>query len=280
MIKNILFLLTFLSSFYVDAQVINSFPYHETFESGGDATTSIFPDGWTKESFGTNDLFNLGWVMHMNISGTGTKGILMPGISDRDYDEWMYTPAIQFEPGQYMIKFAYRTGNAFGIPMSLHVGSDTTMSAMDLDPLWSIEEINNSVFTDAEVLYEVIETETVHFAIRVTAEIGLITAWSQNVVDDFRISKVDVTSTNEIEEQKNISIAPNPANDFFEFHIDGSSNNNSLFIYDLNGREILNRKNLSAIHRIETNTLNSGIYLVKIQDDTGKTFSKKLSIIK
>ena len=215
--KNILILLTFIFSFDLNAQVISTFPYHETFESGGDAATEIFPDGWTKESFGTNDPFNLGWVMHMNISGTDTKGILMPGISDRVYDEWIYTPPIQFEPGEYKISFAYRTGNAFGIPMSLHVGSDSTMSAMDLNPLWQIDEINNDVFVDAEIVYEVVETEIVHFAIRATAEIGLIINFSQNVVADFRISKVDITSANDIEKNKNVRIAPNPANDFLNY---------------------------------------------------------------
>ena len=283
--KNILILLTFIFSFDLNAQVISTFPYHETFESGGDAATEIFPDGWTKESFGTNDPFNLGRVMHMNISGTDTKGILMPGISDRVYDEWIYTPPIQFEPGEYKISFAYRTGNAFGIPMSLHVGSDSTMSAMDLNPLWQIDEINNDVFVDAEIVYEVVETEIVHFAIRATAEIGLIINFSQNVVADFRISKVDITSANDIEKNKNVRIAPNPANDFFELYIDGfdsfSIKNYSLLIYDLNGREIISQKNLSNINRFATHTLNSGIYIARILDETtGKTVSKKLSIVK
>ena len=91
-------------------------------------------------------------------------------------------------------------------------------------------------------------------------------------INDNPIDSVDVNITNTVgvEEINNlISVYPNPVNSFL--NIDFSINLLKpviIFIYDLNGKEILNSFLCSNQNSIKLNSLKSGLYLYKIYDES------------
>ena len=65
----------------------------------------------------------------------------------------------------------------------------------------------------------------------------------------------------------NLKIYPNPVSDIL--HIDlTKSADLSIAVYDLNGREILKKDTLSLYNQVNTASLTSGIYFLKISDNT------------
>ncbi len=74
----------------------------------------------------------------------------------------------------------------------------------------------------------------------------------------------------------NISLIPNPASDSLQISL---SNNiiNNIIIYDLKGAIVFSKNNVSSSNkRIVISSLKSGVYLVKIISENGKSFVQKL----
>jgi len=278
MLKYILTITIFLLCLSLEAQVIDEFPYHEPFEVGTGTVDTILPDGWTTQSLGTMSPFNSGWVSFMNITGTGNRGILVPGISGIELNEWIFTPPVVFQPGKYIIQFSYRTGNSFGVPMSFHVGSDAIASAMDSIPLWQVDEINNTTFLTTEISYMADDSTPVHFAFRVAADKGLVTSISQNAVDDFMITE-DLSSSVESISKEKLLIMPNPASNYFKIYLNHFSPDLSLIVSDLQGKTVLSQTKISSEARYDVSHLNPGIYLVTLQNQMGRVISsEKISL--
>ncbi len=96
------------------------------------------------------------------------------------------------------------------------------------------------------------------------------------------IYKAARSATNEIDDLSGyFDIYPNPNTGIFT--IKSKENNSDLYsirLIDLQGKIVFSKKitNLSSGKRIEAKGLNTGIYLLKITDETGKSYSKKIII--
>ncbi len=76
-------------------------------------------------------------------------------------------------------------------------------------------------------------------------------------------------------EQSKLSIAPNPAQDYFTVKLE----NNQLFdinIYDSEGRLIKSQKASNNMRKIDIKDLKSGIYFIQITDANNRVYSSKL----
>lgn len=89
----------------------------------------------------------------------------------------------------------------------------------------------------------------------------------------FGIEEISNSLTARIEKKiTDIIIYPNPASDYIEFSTEGQQQNSEVFIFDSNGKEVLNRKYSNT--RLNISNLTSGIYFVKV-NSTIKSFLKK-----
>lgn len=74
---------------------------------------------------------------------------------------------------------------------------------------------------------------------------------------------------------KDISIYPNPANDFIIVNLNKNSSIKSIQLTDLAGRQVLCFAPESRLH-INRNDISSGIYFIVLQDDKGRKTAQKL----
>ena len=76
----------------------------------------------------------------------------------------------------------------------------------------------------------------------------------------------------------NVSLIPNPASDSLQVSIINNQIN-TIIIYDLKGVIVLSKTNISSSEKIlAVNNLESGIYLVKVTSESGKSLVRKLII--
>ena len=93
----------------------------------------------------------------------------------------------------------------------------------------------------------------------------------------YKIKGGEIFDINDFESAK-ISLIPNPASDSLQVSI---SNNliNTITIYDLKGAIVLSKTNVSSSEKIiPVNNLESGVYLVKVTSESGKSTVEKLVI--
>ncbi len=75
-------------------------------------------------------------------------------------------------------------------------------------------------------------------------------------------------STDETASQNNtIKLYPNPVNDYLHIQLDNSVSIQSITITDINGRTVLNKKDI--VDTINTSQLQSGFYMISISTDKG-----------
>lgn len=75
-----------------------------------------------------------------------------------------------------------------------------------------------------------------------------------------------------------IKIYPNPANEFITIQAD-THLRLGVSVYDISGRVLIERR-LSPNNRIDISALNGGIYILQIEDESGRRGSKKLIVNK
>lgn len=73
---------------------------------------------------------------------------------------------------------------------------------------------------------------------------------------------------------ENIEIAPNPANDMFM--VTGDFDKLNLQVLDINGRQLIHVTNLNNNQPLDISTLPKGVYLVKLENETGFCTKKLL----
>ncbi|MDO7171629.1 leucine-rich repeat domain-containing protein [Mariniflexile sp. AS56] len=96
---------------------------------------------------------------------------------------------------------------------------------------------------------------------------------SAAVWQDFNIVQ-GTLSTNKLEQELGFSFYPNPTNGLVSIK-SKQLNNASVGVYDLNGRELLNRNINGTSSEINISNLASGIYLFKVQVENG-SFVKRI----
>jgi len=95
---------------------------------------------------------------------------------------------------------------------------------------------------------------------------------------DFLIDRIEFTNTTlsvNNKEIKNLRIYPNPAKDFINIQTDEPIT--QITIFDVTGKKVLKLNNpKKTVEQINISHLNAGIYLIKIQDVSKNTSTRKL----
>jgi hypothetical protein len=86
-----------------------------------------------------------------------------------------------------------------------------------------------------------------------------------------------ITTSTSLQNESDPKIYPNPARDFFR--IENIVPGTTINLYDISGRLIKSQKNNTSDCIVNTESLQNGIFLVEIVDETSK-FYKKIVITK
>ena len=145
-------------------------------------------------------------------------------------------------------------------------------------PLWEdgpikIEE--DSVFNDFHAYYD-------HDGVGTDGEFLYVMYDTSNTVDsswviilfDYGTPSCDTQGIGfeEKNNANNISIFPNPANDFFV--VSNTQSNDEIEVLDILGKSVYRSSNPTAFHRL--NKLDQGIYLVRVRREGKVIFTEKL----
>lgn len=103
--------------------------------------------------------------------------------------------------------------------------------------------------------------------------------------DDFSVKKInksntDTTNIKNYSNNINISIYPNPANNFIYINNNNNRNTSTIDIYDVSGKCVLTEKTKQKQHKINISQLNNGVYYVQVIDKKGSTKTKKIVVLK
>ena len=84
------------------------------------------------------------------------------------------------------------------------------------------------------------------------------------------------TLSAEIYSMNQISVFPNPAIDSIEIKCDYSLENAIISVFDLNGRRVLNYKNVGGSSYVDLSSLSVGEYILRVISFKGNIYSKKI----
>jgi len=115
---------------------------------------------------------------------------------------------------------------------------------------------------DTSELLKIDNHETLHFS---------TTTWNINS----STLNIEDIATNSFE----IKLFPNPTKDILYFDVKNIKENYSVFINDITGKQLLQKKinNLDEVENINISTLSSGLYLINFVFENGTKVSKKIT---
>lgn len=108
-------------------------------------------------------------------------------------------------------------------------------------------------------------------------DIYLVKLFPDLTVDPTITQHLDITSNNEINNNFSIDLYPNPCSDFLEINY-LLNNNVDIKIFNLNGKEVVNRKNINSGDKINITNLSKGAYIAQIssKNDSSVNYSVKI----
>jgi len=263
-----------LFSGYSLAQIITTFPYEESFESGGPDNTTELPSDWTILNDGTDSPLNPGFVMSSERPHTGARTVIVSGVPSVFVQAWIITPEIKFEKGEtYAIKISYRTGDDGGAAAAIGIADMPNSADIGQNLLWDISSVDNTEYNEVEISYTHLGDNTQYIGLVVNSFGGRHT---QNIFDTFSIEKK--TLSNQEFEKDLFRIVQNPISDFFELELKKTTNNTSLTIYDSLGKQIMREEKLTLYNLINVSHISGGFYFARIEDNSGRSLVKKIII--
>ena len=82
-------------------------------------------------------------------------------------------------------------------------------------------------------------------------------------------------STSQFNSENEIKVYPNPAKGIINIDLVSDSFGESTFVmYDVQGRQVINKKSSNVIEVLNIENLSEGIYMLTIENDLGKTTRK------
>lgn len=100
-------------------------------------------------------------------------------------------------------------------------------------------------------------------------------------VDTFEFGFINLEAVNidELEELTSFKLYPNPVKDDLYISMTERNNIQSISVFSITGRQLLKRENINnKEYSLNLSSLNSGIYLIRIEDINGQTAIKKISV--
>jgi len=165
------------------------------------------------------------------------------------------------------------TGNPIKISLSLTKWNNTTSKRDTLFFGEFLDNQNKNVYTAFEIPISYNPSNLTPDSFNIKA-MSSLTAGSSLLVDDFSFEYEN--GINDAEAENTITIFPNPSTGLINLSL--KEKNNTVKIFDLQGREIYSQKFLSNKFEINLTEYRKGIYFLKVNNEIG-TIIKKIEII-
>jgi len=232
-------------------------PYSYDFDN---ATAGFYQnDGWTGA-----------WATDATAGNpqAGTQMVFSNNSTTAVTNRWLFSKPYSLSTGNaYTMTFYLRNfGGTNPQSIKLTVGNEATTTAQSTT-LWSSTTVANAAWTQYTATFTPTTSGTYYFGFNHFSPIQTGTEVSLGL-DTFNISGVLGTSDTEVK-RKEISIYPNPANDFVSIKSDLKINNVELF--DASGRKVSTDLN---DNKVDVRSLPPGTYLINIETKDGVSTEK------
>ena len=168
------------------------------------------------------------------------------------------------EPVNFKVNTTAPLPNTLNISWTLNgteINTEDFSISISKDDLTSGDNKLLATIEDKSPLLKVNNHETIHFS---------TTLWNINS----KTLSIDDVSTNSFK----IKLSPNPTTDILYFDVTSKSENYTVLINDISGKQLLSKRinYLNKQPQIQLNTLSSGIYLINFKFENGLNIYKKI----
>lgn len=183
-------------------------------------------------------------------------------------DDYLILNCIDLVAGDFAVQFEYYKYGDSNHNMEVLLGTSQTIE--DFTSIATMSDIAN---TDAESVthpFSITEAGTYYIAFKATSA---VTAEVNNylILDNFVVSFFDDINN---ESTNNISIYPNPANDFINIE---NAENSNVSIINMLGQTVYRAQVQNNSEVINTSSLSEGTYVLRIENE-GEVKTKKVNI--
>ena len=249
------------------APIISAFPYAENFD--GETVPSL-PCGWTTTD-DNNDSEFWGTSTDNPLSGANNLKIGFTGAGVGPHNDWVFTPELQLIGGtSYDLQFAYRSkGTSFIESMTVSLGTARDSLSM-----------TTMLFDSTDFGFTTYDTVMVSFTPPTTASyyVGFFSYSQENqwgiLVDDFLLDVSMATAVDDIANNVNLTVSPNPTTGVFTLNVNTTDVNElDIKVMNMQGQVVFAKNNFDNIanvnEQIDLSENANGIYFVTVTTDKG-----------
>jgi len=249
------------------APIISAFPYAENFD--GETVPSL-PCGWTTTD-DNNDSEFWGTSTDNPLSGANNLKIGFTGAGVGPHNDWVFTPELQLIGGtSYDLQFAYRSkGTTYVESMTVSLGTARDSLSM-----------TTMLFDSTDFGFTTYDTVMVSFTPPTTASyyVGFFSYSQENqwgiLVDDFLLDVSMATAVDDIANNVNLTVSPNPTTGVFTLNVNTTDVNElDIKVMNMQGQVVFAKNNFDNIanvnEQIDLSENANGIYFVTVTTDKG-----------
>ena len=176
-----------------------------------------------------------------------------------------FTNIIQLEPEKFTSTSINRDA-----PSEIRFNYPSNDDAKEV--IWEMGDSANTKITGKIVRFTYNKPGSYHIVITASNDHCSKTHVAKNYVNVFP------TSINDVEDELNLHIYPNPASNYLSLESDNSYKNYTIF--DLNGKLISKGVIKHSIQQVDVKTLSNGTYILQVSDQNNQTERALFNIIK
>ncbi len=206
---------------------------------------------------------NKTWYYDAN-SGYNSNGCIRYDYSDfNPADDWFFTKCIYLQQNyDYVLEFYHKIeSNQWPENLAVYIGNNASSSEME-EILIDLPNLTNMQWEMAQTEFNVAEEGFYYIGFHCYSAQQMFNLYVDDIAIDGEYNNSDKLSTN-----NEVLIYPNPTSNNITIDF-CQSDFYSLIITDINGKTMLTKNYLSGKTKIDINSLNTGVYLLRI--DTGK----------
>ena len=245
-------------------QTQNVAPASTPYSSGFDSNEELL--GWAIENTNGDDSY---FTIVDNYGVNNSQALVYPYSTTVDADDWAISRCIDLVGGtEYTVKIDYSVEEFYGSPMpeklAIYYG-DAQNSAAMTNLINDLGELTNVEYQTGAFNFTPEASGTYYIGFHCYSDMDNYLL----KLDNFNI---DIATNSNIVEASNISVYPNPANDFVTV---ANAENANIVIVNMLGEVVANVNNASSNQNIDISKLANGTYFVKVD---GEVF--KINVVK
>ena len=223
----------------------NSYVKITTFNIANSTDPTNVPDG------------DIGSILQQTINSTDQYDSF---TFDVNYDVAMNDTAI------IVIQAFDAAGDIAGIGLEVFAGTQANLTSVTI-PMIYIAPVEQYIILAASSEGQVLTTFT-----------STITPGSSLGIDNIVVGNT-VSISEEVINNNNVNVYPNPANDFINVDVNGIENAN-ITVYSVTGQEVINTTISNGTQKLNVSNLNNGVYIYAVRDLNGEVIKTNKLVVR